>query len=69
MEEWGDHLLNQKQTDAALNHFIEAGQSLNTSVNYQPPSEDALTAAVEEELSVGRGDPRATCHRREAKRR
>lgn len=27
-EEWGDWLMSQKQTDAAINHFIEAGQSL-----------------------------------------
>ena len=27
-EEWGDHLMSQKQMDAAINHFIEAGQSL-----------------------------------------
>jgi len=24
-EEWGEHLVNQKQLDAAINHFIEAG--------------------------------------------
>jgi hypothetical protein len=24
-EEWGDHLVQQKQLDAAINHFIEAG--------------------------------------------
>uniref|UniRef100_A0A672FWM1 Intraflagellar transport protein 172 homolog n=1 Tax=Salarias fasciatus TaxID=181472 RepID=A0A672FWM1_SALFA len=27
-EQWGDHLVQQKQTDAAINHFIEAGCSL-----------------------------------------
>lgn len=27
-EEWGDWLMAGKQTDAAVNHFIEAGQSL-----------------------------------------
>jgi intraflagellar transport protein 172 len=27
-EEWGDWLVTQKQMDAAINHFIEAGQSL-----------------------------------------
>ena len=24
-EEWGDHLVSQKQLDAAINHYIEAG--------------------------------------------
>ena len=24
-EEWGEHLVQQKQLDAAINHFIEAG--------------------------------------------
>ena len=24
-EEWGDYLVSQKQLDAAINHFIEAG--------------------------------------------
>ena len=24
-EEWGDYLVGQKQLDAAINHFIEAG--------------------------------------------
>ena len=24
-EEWGDYLVQQKQLDAAINHFIEAG--------------------------------------------
>ena len=24
-EEWGEHLVSQKQLDAAINHFIEAG--------------------------------------------
>lgn len=24
-EEWGEHLTQQKQLDAAINHFIEAG--------------------------------------------
>jgi len=24
-EEWGDHLASQKQLDAAINHYIEAG--------------------------------------------
>lgn len=24
-EEWGDHLIAQKQLDAAINHYIEAG--------------------------------------------
>ena len=24
-EEWGDHLMSQKQYDAAIKHFIEAG--------------------------------------------
>ena len=23
-EEWGDHLVSQKQLDAAINHYIEA---------------------------------------------
>ncbi|XP_077991845.1 intraflagellar transport protein 172 homolog [Glandiceps talaboti] len=27
-EEWGDHLMSQKQMDAAINHYIEAGCSL-----------------------------------------
>jgi len=27
-EEWGDHLVGQKQLDAAINHFIEAGYLL-----------------------------------------
>ncbi|XP_064625451.1 intraflagellar transport protein 172 homolog [Lineus longissimus] len=27
-EEWGDHLVSQKQLDAAINHFIEAGSTL-----------------------------------------
>lgn len=27
-EEWGDWLMSQKQMDAAINHFIEAGQSM-----------------------------------------
>ncbi|XP_030838935.1 intraflagellar transport protein 172 homolog isoform X2 [Strongylocentrotus purpuratus] len=26
-EEWGDHLVSQKQLDAAINHYIEAGAS------------------------------------------
>lgn len=26
-EEWGDYLVQQKQVDAAINHFIEAGVS------------------------------------------
>ena len=24
-EEWGDYLVGQKQLDAAINHYIEAG--------------------------------------------
>lgn len=24
-EEWGDYLVSQKQLDAAINHYIEAG--------------------------------------------
>ncbi|KAI8804484.1 hypothetical protein BJ742DRAFT_824622 [Cladochytrium replicatum] len=27
-EQWGDYLVSQKQMDAAINHFIEAGQSV-----------------------------------------
>ena len=27
-EDWGDWLMTQKQMDAAINHFIEAGRSL-----------------------------------------
>jgi intraflagellar transport protein 172 len=27
-EEWGDWLASQKQMDAAINHFIEAGSTL-----------------------------------------
>jgi intraflagellar transport protein 172 len=27
-ERWGDHLVEVKQVDAAINHFIEAGQSV-----------------------------------------
>ena len=27
-EQWGDHLVSQKQYDAAVNHYIEAGKSL-----------------------------------------
>ncbi len=27
-EEWGDYLASQKQLDAAINHFIEAGYVL-----------------------------------------
>ena len=27
-EKWGDHLVEMKQVDAAINHFIEAGQSV-----------------------------------------
>ncbi|XP_029847708.3 intraflagellar transport protein 172 homolog [Ixodes scapularis] len=27
-EEWGDHLVSQRQLDAAINHFIEAGKTL-----------------------------------------
>lgn len=27
-EEWGEHLVQQKQLDAAINHFIEAGYVL-----------------------------------------
>ncbi len=27
-EEWGDWLMSAKQLDAAINHFIEAGQSV-----------------------------------------
>ena len=27
-EEWGDWLASQKQMDAAINHFIEAGNTL-----------------------------------------
>lgn len=26
-EEWGDHLVTNKQLDAAINHFIEAGKT------------------------------------------
>lgn len=28
-EEWGDYLVSQKQLDAAINHFIEAGWVFN----------------------------------------
>jgi len=31
-EEWGDHLVQQKQLDAAINHFIEAGLVLLTAM-------------------------------------
>ena len=27
-EEWGDHLADNKQLDAAINHYIEAGRTL-----------------------------------------
>ena len=27
-EEWGDHLSDSKQLDAAINHYIEAGRTL-----------------------------------------
>jgi intraflagellar transport protein 172 len=27
-EEWGDHLADSKQLDAAINHYIEAGRTL-----------------------------------------
>ena len=27
-EQWGDYLMQQKQTDGAINHYIEAGKSL-----------------------------------------
>lgn len=27
-EAWGDWLMGQKQVDAAINHFVEAGQSI-----------------------------------------
>ena len=27
-EEWGDHLVDNKQLDAAINHYIEAGRTL-----------------------------------------
>ena len=27
-EEWGDHLVQSKQLDAAINHFIEAGRTM-----------------------------------------
>ena len=27
-EEWGDHLANNKQMDAAINHYIEAGRTI-----------------------------------------
>ena len=27
-EEWGDHLADNKQLDAAINHYIEAGKTL-----------------------------------------
>ena len=28
-EEWGDYLVSQKQLDAAINHFIEAGYGVD----------------------------------------
>lgn len=27
-EEWGDHLADNKQLDAAINHYIEAGKTI-----------------------------------------
>ena len=27
-EEWGDHLVDAKQLDAAINHYIDAGRTL-----------------------------------------
>lgn len=27
-EEWGDYLVNNKQLDAAINHYIEAGKTI-----------------------------------------
>ena len=29
-EEWGEHLVQQKQLDAAINHFIEAGYAMSS---------------------------------------
>jgi len=30
-EDWGNYLVQQKQLDAAINHFIEAGYALTLS--------------------------------------
>ena len=35
-EEWGEHLVQQKQLDAAINHFIEAGYVVCSISVYMP---------------------------------
>jgi intraflagellar transport protein 172 len=32
-EEWGDHLVQSKQLDAAINHFIEAGRTMKVRIS------------------------------------
>jgi len=33
-EDWGNYLVQQKQLDAAINHFIEAGYAALTSYDF-----------------------------------
>ena len=59
-EEWGDWLVAHRQLDAAVNHFVEAGQSIKaiqaamecrqwqkvSFVSFVPPPARALPAAL-----------------------
>ncbi|MEW5300130.1 MAG: hypothetical protein WDW38_002966 [Sanguina aurantia] len=56
-EEWGDWLMGQKQMDGAINHFIEAGQSLKAIEAAIGCRQFAKAAGIIEYLEPGKALP------------